>query len=197
MKLKKITPYTRNKVRKNLRNYFDLATERHLYNGKAWYSEAHEIVKSKSERSNGQFDVYTVAGVLSALSPRNKWERNVFDTGQVLEAVQENTSPEDVKVCTFNTNKYKAFAIAQGKVGVNKSSRKTHAFIQNIATLNEDYVTIDVWVLRAMFGKTVVSGLTPSRYDELSSILLDEARKVGLKGYEYQAIIWECIRERY
>lgn len=46
MKLKKITPYMRNKVRKNLRNYFDLSTERHLYNGKSWYAEAHEIVRS-------------------------------------------------------------------------------------------------------------------------------------------------------
>jgi hypothetical protein len=160
-----------------------------------WYSQANKLVDDLSL----EFEMCTpeqIAGIISALSPRNKWERNIYDTTQVLRAVEKGKGPEDIKVCTFNTNKHKAFEIARGNLNIDHSSRKTYSFVKNIANLDSDYVTIDVWHLRAMFGKTVESGLTPSRYDELAKITIEEASEVGLLGYQYQAIIWECIRER-
>ena len=195
MKLKKLTPYYKAKARTRLRTYFDLATEKHIEDGMLWYSQANKLVNDLSL----EFDICTpeqIAGIISALSPRNKWERNIYDTTQVLRAVEKGKDLEDIKVCTFNTNKYKAFDIARGNLAIDRSSRKTYSFVKNIANLDSDYVTIDVWHLRAMFGKTVESGLTPSRYDELAKITIEEASEVGLLGYQYQAIIWECIRER-
>lgn len=196
MKLKKLTPYYKAKARASLKDYFDLATEDHIEVGTAWYSIANHFVKDLSTELEA-FTPNQIAGVISALSPRNKWERNLYDAKQVLRAVEEDKDPEDVKVCTFNSNKYKAFDIARGNQKIDKSSRKTYSFVKNIAYLDSNYVTIDVWHLRAMFGKTVQSGLTPSRYDELAKITIEEASEVGLLGYQYQAIIWECIRERY
>ena len=195
MKLKKLTPYYKAKARTRLRTYFDLATEKHIEDGVLWYSQANKLVDDLSL----EFEMCTpeqIAGIISALSPRNKWERNIYDTTQVLRAVEKGKGPEDIKVCTFNTNKHKAFEIARGNLNIDHSSRKTYSFVKNIANLDSDYVTIDVWHLRAMFGKTVESGLTPSRYDELAKITIEEASEVGLLGYQYQAIIWECIRER-
>lgn len=195
MKLKKLTPYYKAKARTRLRTYFDLATEKHIEDGMLWYNQANKLVNDLSL----EFDICTpeqIAGIISALSPRNKWERNIYDTTQVLRAVEKGKDPEDIKVCTFSTNKYKAFDIARGNLAIDRSSRKTYSFVKNIANLDSDYVTIDVWHLRAMFGKTVESGLTPSRYDELAKITIEEASEVGLLGYQYQAIIWECIRER-
>jgi hypothetical protein len=195
MKLKKLTPYYKAKARTRLRTYFDLATEKHIEDGMLWYSQANKLVDDLSL----EFEMCTpeqIAGIISALSPRNKWERNIYDTTQVLRAVEKGKGPEDIKVCTFNTNKHKAFEIARGNLNIDHSSRKTYSFVKNIANLDSDYVTIDVWHLRAMFGKTVESGLTPSRYDELAKITIEEASEVGLLGYQYQAIIWECIRER-
>jgi hypothetical protein len=195
MKLKKLTPYYKAKARTRLRTYFDLATEKHIEDGMLWYSQANKLVDDLSL----EFEICTpeqIAGIISALSPRNKWERNIYDTTQVLRAVEKGKGPEDIKVCTFNTNKHKAFEIARGNLNIAHSSRKTHSFVKNIANLDSDYVTIDVWHLRAMFGKTVDSGLTPSRYDELAKITIEEASEVGLLGYQYQAIVWECIRER-
>jgi len=195
MKLKKLTPYYKAKARTRLRTYFDLATEKHIEDGMLWYNQANKLVNDLSL----EFDICTpeqIAGIISALSPRNKWERNIYDTTQVLRAVEKGKDPEDIKVCTFNTNKHKAFEIARGNLEITRSSRKTYSFVKNIANLDSDYVTIDVWHLRAMFGKTIESGLTPSRYDELAKITIEEASEVGLLGYQYQAIIWECIRER-
>tara|TARA_R110001583_G_scaffold23353_4_gene86383 strand:+ start:6731 stop:7174 length:444 start_codon:yes stop_codon:yes gene_type:complete len=135
-----------------------------------------------------------VAQVLSALSPRNKWERNIYDTRQVLEAVRDKKKPEDIKVCTFNNNKQKAFDIAQGKRGIDKASPKTYSFVKNIAELDASKVTIDVWHLRACFGKTIDAGLTPLRYKQIEKVTLKCAEMVGVRGYEFQAIIWGVIR---
>jgi hypothetical protein len=195
MKLGEITPYYKEKARRRLRTYFDLATPQHIENGVKWYESANEHVQNM-HRELSMYTTEQIAGVISALSPRNKWERNLFDAKQVLDAVNDNADPSSIKVCTFNTNKLKAFAIAKGKVKIESKSRKTFSFIRNISRLDAQHVTIDVWHLRAMFGKTVESGLTPKRYDELAKLTIQEADKVGLLGYQYQAIIWECIRDR-
>ena len=192
-KLKNITPYMANKIRENLRTYFDLATTEQIESGRNWYRNAQTICKTLSG------DDYTpeqVAGVISALSPRNKWERNIEDAETVLSAVIDGLLPEHVKVCTFNTNKFKAFEIAKGDRTIDITSRKTYAFIRNIAHLDPNRVTVDVWHLRACFGKTIDTGLTPKRYDIIEQITLEEAHKVGLEGFEYQAIIWEVVRDR-
>lgn len=191
-KLGTITKYQRAKIRTNLRAIYGRASEEQRESGKAWYKEANNICTELSNELG--YDSGTVASVLSALSPRNKWERNIIDTRVVLEAVRLDKKPAEVRVCTFNTNKVKAFDIAQGKLQITDTSRKTNAFVKNIANLDEARVTIDVWHLRACFGKTITGGLTPLRYDIIEQITLDEAHKVGLKGYEYQAIIWETIK---
>lgn len=196
MKIKELTPYYKNKVRENLNTIFDLATPCTIENGKNWYKNVNKTVLTLNKRYKGKFSQFRIAGVISALSPRNKWERNIYDAEQVLNAVMDNVPPEEIKVCTFTSNKLKAFEIAKGSYSIEESSRKTFSFVQNIAFLDPDKITIDVWHLRAMFGKTVTSGLTPKRYDQLAKITIEEATKVGLKGYEYQAIIWETIRER-
>jgi hypothetical protein len=192
-KIKDITPYMAKKIRENLRMYFDLATQDQIESGKQWYYRAHEICK---RLAGDKFTPEQAAGVISALSPRNKWERNIIDAETVLNAVYYGDGPEDVKVCTFNTNKYKAFEIAKGNRTITDVSRKTYAFIRNIAGLDPDRVTVDVWHLRACFGSTIDTGLTPKRYDIIEAITLDEAKRVGLKGFEYQAIIWEVVRDR-
>lgn len=192
-KLKDITPYMAKKIRENLRMYFDLATQEQIESGKHWYYNAYDICNNLS---GDNFTPEQVAGVISALSPRNKWERNIIDAETVLNAVREGLLPEYVKVCTFNTNKFKAFEIAKGNRTITDVSRKTYAFIRNIARLDPARVTVDVWHLRACFGKTIDTGLTPKRYDMIEAITLDEAKRVGLKGFEYQAIIWEVVRDR-
>lgn len=192
MKLKALTKYQRSKVRANLREIFNSATEADIFGGRTWYDSAHKICLDYAL----EFGTTTerVAQVMSALSPNNKWERNIIDTKTVLTAVRDQVAPEDVKVCTFHSNKYKAFAIARGELSILSTSPKTFAFVRNIGALDETKVTIDLWHLRACFGVTVEGGLTLKRYRELERLTIDEAKKVGLKGYEFQAIVWEALR---
>lgn len=196
MKLPQLNYYRKNKVRESLNSIFNEAKKKEIKSGKSWYNTAHEICLKLQQDNKNVFTLEQVAGVLSALSPRNKWERNILDCANVLRAVRLNKKPNAVKVCTFNTNKEKAFRIAKGEEVIKETSKKTFAFVNNIARLDRNFVTIDLWHLRACFGTTIKTGLTPKNYEILQEITLQEAEKVGLAGYEFQAVIWEALRNK-
>src|SRR5210317_1580936 len=98
-----LTYYKKNKVKDNLKFFFDITSEEDQINGKFWYSNANEFTQRMAVKYG--YTAETVASVLSALSPHNKWERNLIDKETVLDAVNKGLFPEDVKVCTFNKNK--------------------------------------------------------------------------------------------
>ena len=192
MKLPELTRGVECGVRKRLRHLFNQSDAQSQQSGKSWYKSANKICLKFAMKYDYAPEV--VANVLSALSPRNKWERNIIDCENVLKAVRLGMPPEQAKVCTFNTNKFKAFDFARSGSSIKTTSPKTFAFVRNIAELDDTKVTIDVWHLRACFGETIETGLTPKKYKRLEAITIQEAKKVGLKGYEFQAIVWEVIR---
>ena len=186
-----LSNYKLKKIKNNLEYFYNISDKK---TGLNWYKDANDFCMQLSKKYD--IDIYKVASVLSALSPRNKWERNILDCANVLRAVRLNKKPNAVKVCTFNTNKEKAFRIAKGEETIKETSKKTFAFVNNIARLDRNFVTIDLWHLRACFGATIKTGLTPKNYEILQEITLQEAEKVGLAGYEYQAVIWEALRNK-
>lgn len=128
------------------------------------------------------------------MSPRNKWAQNKIDTEKVLQAVINGLAPEDISVCTFHTNKYKAFELAKNNDAfIWIGSRKTFSFVNNIADLNPLYVTIDVWHLRVCFGKTM-GAIGTLAYEQIERATIKKAQALGLKGFEYQAILWVVMQ---
>jgi hypothetical protein len=185
--------YKKNRIKENLRHFYNIASDEDRIKGKQWYVKANLYCEELAVKYG--YNKTTVAAVLSQLSPRNKWERNLIDTETVLSAIKEGLGPEDVKVCTFNSNKVKAFKIAKLEETINIESPKTFSFLQNIAHLDERYVTVDIWHTRAAFNKMIPPKyLSTNLYNELQKITIQEAKELGLKGYEYQAIIWETIK---
>ena len=182
-------------VNNNLDNYFALATDRDIDNGIAWYKQAHYICKDLAKQYNTTTEV--VASIISALSPRNRWPQNIKDTVTVLGAIHENRSPDDVKVCTFHKNKHKAFLLGKKQAKITDDSLKTFNFVKNIAHLDESNVTIDVWHLRACFGKTIKSSPGRRAYDQIRLLTIAKAEAKGLKGFEYQAIIWNSVKNNF
>jgi hypothetical protein len=176
------------------------ATKKQWKLGKAWYKEAQKFTKYLSKKY--KVDRYIVAAVLSILSPNNKWERNKYDTIQVLKAVRDGKSPDDIKVCTYGANKRKAFAIAFGDAKILKQSPKTYAFARNVGELDGDFVTIDKWHLRAcqtssLKSKECRESVTPHQYKVLSQETIKVAAEFGIPAYVFQAIIWVTIRNRW
>lgn len=196
MSTKGLNSYQIRKVKDNLKWFFEQADADQVERGTYWYLKA--SIWCEKMAVQYRYNSETVAEVLSALSPRNKWERNKFDAEQVLKAVNEGTPSSDIKVCTFNGNKEKAFDIARGKTRIVHGSPKTYAFVQNIAYLNDDFVTVDVWHLRACFNRfRNVPNLTETRYRQLEKATIQVAKEYGLRGFEFQAIVWETIRDSY
>jgi len=195
--MKELSKYKLNKISKNLDKFFNIATDDQVKDGLKWYQEANKIVLNIA--TEYKIDPYKVASVLSALSPRNKWKQNIADTIKVCKAWTEGKTPEDIKVCTFHTNKFKAFAILDDKVKITDKSLKTFNFVRNIAFLDPTALTVDIWHLRACFDKIIkIDNASIGRvaYKQIKNLTLAKAEKLGITGFEFQAIVWTSIRTK-
>ncbi len=142
------------------------------------------------------------AGVISALSPNNKWERNKFDAVQVLMAVRDGKNMDDVKVCTYNAIYSKRTSVLRGDKAILKSSPKTYAFSRNGGENDSNFVTIDKWHLLACQttskkSKTCKESVTPKQYRLIQDETVKVANEMGVKAYQFQAIVWVTIRNQW
>lgn len=195
MKKLSVTNYSDTKIKNRLNYWFDLATKDEIKQGKDWYKDAQDFAQYLSKKYS--IDSYVCASVISALSPNNKWDRNKVDAENLIKAFKQGS--RDVKVCTYNANKDKAFKILEGKV-ITEKSPKTHAFAMNVGLLSSEHITVDKWHLRACLTKEktdVVESCTSVQYRRVEKITSQLAKERGLKGYEFQAIVWVTIRNNW
>jgi len=189
--MKELNKYKLSKISKNLDQLFNLATNEQISQGIAWYKTANKEANKIAKKYN--LDIYKVAQVISALSPRNKWKQNIKDANKLCEAYTLGLHPTDIKVCTFHSNKFKAFNILANNIQITNNSLKTFNFVNNIAYLNNDFLTIDIWHLRACFNNMIKinnAAIGKIAYEQIKQLTLKKATKLGLKGFELQAILW-------
>jgi hypothetical protein len=189
--MRKLSQYQLRKINKNLDFFFNSATKKDIKNGLDWYKDANLQAQKISKKYD--IDVYKVSQVISALSPRNKWSQNLKDADKVCEAYKLGLHPTDVKVCTFHTNKFKAFNILNNNVNITTKSLKTFNFVNNIAFLDNDSLTVDIWHLRACFKDSIKidsAQIGKLAYQQIKKLTIKKANKLGLKGFEFQAILW-------
>jgi len=202
MKTKKQKPifskYYKEKMKQNLRDFYEASTARDIREGMNWYNTAN----LEAEKLSREFNVTLeqAASVISVLSPRNKWYRNLQDAATVIKAHKEGKGSDDVKTATYDRMKIQAFNILNGTQPLRPkpTNKKIFSFYQNICFFNSDFVTIDVWHLRALFNKTKLIDKadkpTAAQYEELRKLTIETAQEYNLKGYEFQAVIWCTIR---
>lgn len=189
--MKKQTRYELRKISKNLDYFFNLATPEEIKQGKDWYRLANQFCVDTAKEYNTT--PLQVASVVSALSPRNKWAQNLVDAKKVFQAIEDGKEPEDIKVCTFHKNKFKAFELAKGNIFITEDSPKTFNFVRNIAHLDPTSLTIDIWHIRAslkQFKNIGSAQIGKLAYKQIKALTIKKAQKLGLKGFEYQAILW-------
>lgn len=96
----------------NVLAVYQLANTADVVQGTAWYRDAN-IIASRLARKY-EISERQAIGVIAALSPRNKWERNVADAENLIRVfTADPESVDSVKVCTFGRNKAKAIEILQ------------------------------------------------------------------------------------
>ena len=94
---------------------FTLATSQEVQLGVDWYRSALNI--SGRIASKYHLKVETVAGVIAALSPNNRWERNIIDAEALIKCWAAGGTDDDilaVKVCTYTKMQEKALNILKG-----------------------------------------------------------------------------------
>jgi hypothetical protein len=185
----------------NLLAVFEEATPQEVIAGMAWYDEAHKLARDVAERYGVSLDV--TAGVLAALSPRCRWERNAVDARNVVEAYVRGSDPMAVSCGTFTRNKERAIEIlvAGTRHGI-LSGEKVNAFADNIEDPDGDAVTVDSHAYNAWVGERVVTNdsgtkVTPRRFRECAADYRKVAKLYHIKPHQAQAIIWLTWKRLY
>ena len=193
--MKKQSKYELKKISKNLDYFFNLATSEDIKKGRQWYKLANQFCVDTAKEY--KTTPLIVASVVSALSPRNKWEQNLKDTIKVFKAIKQGKKAEQIKVCTFHKNKFKAFQLAKGNIFITEQSQKTYNFVRNIAHLDPSSLTIDIWHIRVclkQFKSIQNAQIGKLAYKQIKDLTIKKAQKLGLNGFEYQAILWLSVQ---
>jgi len=185
-----------NYVRNILKTY-RIATVEDVSNGVEWYDRAKRMAAWIAKETSIQET--TVIGVMAALSPNNRWERNCKDALTMCSAWINGDSLDDFKVSCYNKMKQKAWSILQddlqddAAILTRLNGQKIRSFYSNIRGLDE--VTIDGHALNIARGKR--EGLTSDKtnmgkkqYRELQAAYVTAAKRIKVKPSELQAITW-------
>ena len=185
-----------NYVRNILKTY-RIATVEDVANGVEWYDRAKRMATWIAKETDIQ--EATIIGVMAALSPNNRWERNCKDALTMCSAWINGDSLDDFKVSCYNKMKQKAWSILQddlqddAAILTRLNGQKIRSFYSNIRGLEE--VTIDGHALNIARGKR--EGLTSDKtnmgkkqYRELQAAYVTAAKRIKVKPSELQAITW-------
>ena len=182
---------------RNILKLYRQATQEDTVNGIEWYARAERMAAWIA--NNHDLPVSTVIGVMAALSPNNRWERNCKDTDTMCGAWQRGDNLDDFKVSCYNTMKAKAWSILDDALTDDEdiltrlNGQKIRSFYSNIRGLDE--VTIDGHALN--IARNTREGLTSDKtnmgkrqYRELQGAYIRAAKRVGVKPHVLQAITW-------
>jgi len=189
---------------RNILKVYRRATEADISHGIEWYDRAKRMAEYISE--NTELDIHTVIGVMAALSPNNKWERNCENTMTMCVAWVNGDSLDSFKVSCYNTMKAKAWSILDDELTdhddilTRLNGQKIRSFYSNIVGLDE--VTIDGHALNIARGyraglTTDATNMGKKQYKELQLAYVKAAQRVKVKPHVLQAITWTTWKREF
>ena len=200
----------------NIKGVYYLSKAYEKKHGEIWYKVANKSCSAIAKKVGMHSAI--VVGVLSALSPNNKWERNVIDAENMCIAYKSNIPLDEVKVCTYNANKQKAIKILElidkDKIFVDiddireiLNGNKVKAFFDCIYLYehNENTVCIDGHAKAIYIGEKFAlssnsSNVTNKQYRVISQAYIDATKEINESEgtsylpYQIQAITWVAWR---
>lgn len=189
----------------NILFVYRLSTPQEKRDGIVWYAKALADCLWISEET--EVPLHIVVGVCAALSPNNKWDRNIDNTLSLIRAFLNGDDVETVKVSTYHTMKRKAWSILelmpdQDEVIKILNGQKIVSFFCNI--MGEDTCTVDGHAKNIFYGER--HGLTSDKsnigkkeYATIQEAYVNAGKQVRfngrpLKAFEMQAITWVTWR---
>lgn len=186
----------------NIKAIYQLASAQEIVNGKAWYSTANAIAEQLADTYKISF--LKAIGVIAALSPRNKWERNVIDAESLINAYIDGGSDQAAltKVCTFGANKAKAIKVLETSdpdfdaVLAILSGPKLREFASCINGLDDVCIDGHAWCIhqggRVSLKDVPAIGVKLRR--EIKNDYRQAAADLGVTAHEVQAVTWVAWR---
>jgi hypothetical protein len=179
-----------------------------------WYVKANEYAKYLAIRFDTTIEI--AAGIISAVSPRMPWLRNMSVAAAILDKFNDYAELSALDVAkeiglALSTNVSMAVKIARGgDVANTLTGTKRRSFYNNIVAPSEgDSVTIDTWMVRAFMrtndsltlktatallskNETALGG-TGAGYYVLSECVRNSAKEYGIKPCQIQAAYWVSV----
>ena len=189
----------------NILAIYKLATPEEKRDGIVWYADA--LRDCTRIATDLELPVHIVTGVCAALSPINKWDRNIVNARDLCAAFVNGDGMDSVKVSTYHKMKSKAWSILEampdhdGVIAI-LNGQKIVSFYNNI--MGDDTCTIDGHARNIAYGERV--GLTDDKtnigvkeYRTLQTDYVSAAKRTrvngrALKAFELQAITWVTWR---
>ena len=202
----------------NIKGIYYLSKAYEKKHGENWYKIANKSCRDIAKKTTMHSAI--VVGVLAALSPNNKWERNVIDAENMCVAYKSGIPLSEVKVCTYNANKEKAIKILglldSGSSNVYLDIRdilngnKVKAFFDciygyDLKETSSNTVCIDGHAKAIYIGEKFAlssnsSNVTNKQYRVISQAYIDATREINQSEgtsylpYQIQAITWVAWR---
>ena len=192
---------------RNIKAIYELASAAEIADGMAWYPVANDFAATLAERYG--ITQSTAIAVTSALSPRNRWDRNQADSEAVISAYVTGGSEQAllVKACTFRSNKLKAVALLDHDASQLEavkwddllailSGPKLREFANSISGRDDVCIDGHAWCIHQneRRGLASVPKITAKAREQIKADYREAAADLGLKASELQAITWVAWR---
>ena len=182
---------------------FTLATSQEVQLGGDWYPSALKIASRIANKYGLRTEV--VAGVIAALSPNNRWERNIVDAEAIIKcwaAGGTRTDILNVKVCTYGKMKAKAVDILTRDIPIVEilNGKKIIEFFNCITNPALNDVCIDGHAYSVWFGQRLTMKEVPAIGKKLrhqiktdycdATAFINEELDTAYTPADIQAITW-------
>lgn len=171
--------------------HYNKADDTGMESGLTWYNRAHNECVLLSQVF--EIPLSKAVGVVAALSPNNKWKRNLHDAWQFLDSPSLET-----KVCTFKTQRQKALDIlssdgSDATILKILNGQKTKNFYENIKYYaSSERVTVDMWAFRSVDLRA-----STKNFKLVELAYKEAATELDLRPHQLQAVIWGVVRGEY
>ncbi len=185
---------------------YELASEIERESGRTWYDKARAEISALAILHATTPEI--AAGVVAALSPNTRWSTNLHDADSVLSVGLSPYTNGDYHECivtTYNSNKAKAFAIAEIDWSVRAEpldilgGPKVRAFYSNLVG-DSTVSTLDSHAYNALCGFRATGSDLPGMRAQLTRDAREAyVRAATVKGETvaaFQAIIWVTWKAR-
>ena len=199
----------------NIERVFKSASQERIAETRKWYQNAQDFTKAVANKLNANdLSRFKVSGVISAISPRNEWNKNKSDAENLCKEFVSNKYYQlplfdddyhkllKTKVSTFNKNKSKAVKILLNNDSKIESILKGNKIVNFFKCINGDSnaICIDGHAFNIACNRvsalSEVPAISDKHYKMISNVYRDAKNfinkkyNLNLKSMHLQSVTW-------